>query len=135
MEARYENLKEARALLTRIELRLNPDEHTELLAAIKEVQGNPNGPNEAIDVRVRKLIAATQPVLKSEWERVKRGEKAFVWSKRAAIGIVAIALLAISALAVRAYLNYEPGKLLPTRSVSIPCPYPSTGDAGWLATL
>lgn len=40
-----------------------------------------------------RLTSAAIPMLKAEWERVKRGEQVYVWAKRAAMGVTGLALI------------------------------------------
>lgn len=82
IELRYSNLVKARALATRIELRLNPSEHAALLhvlGGLREKLGaqSPDAVNAALD----KLVDSSKSVLKFEWDRVKAGEPAFQRTK------------------------------------------------------
>jgi hypothetical protein len=42
-----------------------------------------------------RLIVAAQPLLKIEWERVKKGEKSYQWIKNGSIGVFLLALIII----------------------------------------
>jgi hypothetical protein len=64
------------ACKARIQLRLNPKEHVVLLNAVNAM----SEPSEH-DVKGEVLIAEGQKVLKSEWKRVKRGERVFFVTK------------------------------------------------------
>lgn len=64
-------------LSSRIQLRLNVDEHQELIALLKSAV-HPSAVDSDSDVHVNGIVAATQTILKTEWERVKRGEPSFV---------------------------------------------------------
>ena len=103
----YETHGEAIAVATmlegRLKLRLNPNEHKvlidllELRSAFPRRLGNPLT-SEYDD----KIVAEGQRVLKQEWQRVKKGEPAFYWTKRLALAIVAGAISAIVTTAIRA---------------------------------
>jgi hypothetical protein len=64
------------ACKARIQLRLNPKEHVVLLNAVNAM----SEPSEH-DVKAAILIAEGQRALKSEWKRVKRGERVFFVTK------------------------------------------------------
>ena len=72
-------------VLYRIKLRLNPDEkeHEELLRLLNvalEAQRNMTKAQPSSDATVKAIDAASdyaRPVLKTEWKRVKAGERAF----------------------------------------------------------
>lgn len=80
----------------RILLRLNPAEHTRLIGAVSTLADfSPlDAEDQAIEASVEQLLAESQPVLKAEWERVKRGEPIYVWTKRVALGAIAVGLAA-----------------------------------------
>ncbi|MNJ53837.1 hypothetical protein D3C77_492490 [compost metagenome] len=77
--AKQEQFLEMGMLVSRIRLRLNPDEHVKLLGmlvgleTIREIE---------MDARAEQITVEVQDILKTEWERVKRGEPSFVWLKR-----------------------------------------------------
>jgi hypothetical protein len=88
-------------LQIRIELRLNPKEHLQLIELIHDLTqlqqfiGKPfNKRKSAIDA----LTTESQRVLKVEWQRVKRGEATYRWIKIVAIAFVVLALIALSIL-------------------------------------
>lgn len=100
----YDNIVKARMLITRIELRVNPMEHQKLLEALHEQRKMGSEPNDEIrHEAIERLVAESQAVLKTEWDRVKRGEPAFYWSKRGAIAILMVTFIAIGALVYRAW--------------------------------
>ncbi|RYE49938.1 MAG: hypothetical protein EOP21_04960 [Hyphomicrobiales bacterium] len=77
-------------LRNRILLRLNPAEHGGLINAISAIADiSPlDAQDQVIDELVKRLLAESHPVLKGEWERVKRGEPVYVWTKRGALALV-----------------------------------------------
>ena len=85
-------------LQTRIELRLNPTEHCELirqihaLVNIQEFLGTPFVVSKAA---IERFTTESQNVLKAEWRVVKKGEPTYRWIKR--FSLLAV-LLAISLL-------------------------------------
>ena len=77
----------------RIEMRLNPEEHENLLDILGEFVVLPDftAKSEAEQaVAIRKVINETQKILKSEWRVVKVGETTYRWVRRISL----IALLA-----------------------------------------
>jgi hypothetical protein len=88
----------------RILLRLNPTEHARLIGAVSTLADfSPlDAEDDAIAASVEQLLAECQPVLKAEWERVKRGEPIFIWTKRVALGAIAVGL--VTGTAVLAWL-------------------------------
>ncbi len=69
----------------RIEMRLNPKEHQEFLNILTEfVKLSEYASKSAADkdAASRKMINASQKVLKAEWQVVKSGEATYRWVKR-----------------------------------------------------
>ena len=88
----------------RIKLRLNPDEeeHKELLRLLGQAIADQNAVLQSDGADKRDVLAAVdraaefaQPILKAEWNRVKRGEKAFRVVRIGAVVIIAVSVLAI----------------------------------------
>jgi len=88
----------------RIKLRLNPDEekHKELLRLLSQAIAAQNAVLESDGADKRDVLAAVesaaefaQPILKAEWNRVKRGEKAFRVARIGAVVIIVVSILAI----------------------------------------
>jgi hypothetical protein len=86
------------ACAMRIEMRLNPREHETLLSIVRQVgtsrktfRGNTDESAAAAD----RLLAESQRVLKREWQRVKRGENVFHYTKWASFWLVAAGLVAV----------------------------------------
>lgn len=88
----------ASTAVTRILLRLNPEDKNaatkELISQLDRMRGLFNASEydgaSACIVEIRKQA---QIVLKAEWERVKRGEPTFRWSKRVALVVLTAAVL------------------------------------------
>lgn len=104
IEQRWANLVKARMLAARIELRLNPVEHSKMLLAINALRDTPISTDRLlIEKRVLAVTTESKVILKAEWDRVKHGEPGFIWTKRIAAGLVAIALVVTGTLALRAW--------------------------------
>jgi predicted phage-related endonuclease len=102
-EDRYASMLNVNTLMARIKLRLNPKEHGDLLMHVEAMKLTLKEPNSDAFVLERdKLFAAVADVLKAEWKRVKKGEPAFYWAKRAALAVVIAALALIAVLVYRA---------------------------------
>jgi len=86
-------------LKNRILLYLNPKEHVELIRDIKKLynasllDSNVNG--EQASKIAERVIEKTQVVLKSEWERVKRGERFYRTTKYLLAFVLIVALISI----------------------------------------
>jgi hypothetical protein len=90
----HPNLVKLRMLNARIDLRINPSKHRSFLAALKDVRSNAF--SEEVDTRsdkIDRLVAASHQMLKTEWERVKRGERVFVATKIIAGAVTAAAFI------------------------------------------
>lgn len=82
--------------LTRIFLKLNPDDKNEnIKALIKHLDEIKSCTQSArwneINKKIDLVREDSQKLLKQEWDRVKRGEPAFVWAKRIALSIFFVA--------------------------------------------
>ncbi|WP_330210094.1 hypothetical protein [Pseudomonas sp. AM4(2022)] len=64
-------------LITRIRLRLNVKEHARLLAVLDTMSQGEGLSKKQTESLIEGVVAETQLVLKTEWQRVKRGEKSF----------------------------------------------------------
>ncbi|MGA5482776.1 hypothetical protein ACPCIT_09580 [Pseudomonas siliginis] len=87
---------ETAMLSSRIRLRLNPNEHKALLALVKDSDGIGRS-DSLMEAHMENLAIETQEILKTEWERVKRGEPSFVLLKlisRCAVIIMGVAVAA-----------------------------------------
>lgn len=81
----------------RIELRLNPVKHEKLIAQLHDlarVEGGLSLDFSARKQNVDAFIAACQLLLKTEWKRVKRGERTYWLTKWISLGTVVAAGLA-----------------------------------------
>ncbi|MFZ2218259.1 MAG: hypothetical protein WAV85_06190 [Rhodoferax sp.] len=100
-----EELTEMVTIYHRIKLRLNPKEHSILLAKLDTAKSLFNGKipfteTEKVTQAVDSLAAESEAVLKREWRRVKRGELSFFLTK-----YVSLALLALSVLLLFLYTH------------------------------
>ncbi len=81
----------------RICLRLNPNEHFELLQAVREVYVF-SAPNLDVikysEERVERVVNASNAVFRAEWKRVKRGEPTFWITKYVALAVALAAAVA-----------------------------------------
>jgi hypothetical protein len=96
LEENFDAIRELQALEYRIILRLNPVKHASLVAKIKALREGMGSiyqqglNNKVLEAALTDAITDDcKKILKSEWERVKRGEPAFRFVKWAAIGIAA----------------------------------------------
>ena len=83
-----EDFVEVNNLITRIRLRLNVKEHTHLLKLLQEIDDTVEYSKEKGELQIKGVIDETQKILKTEWERVKRGERSFQilkWSSAATL--------------------------------------------------
>ncbi|PYG79879.1 MULTISPECIES: hypothetical protein [unclassified Pseudomonas] len=76
---KQEQFLEIEMLVSRIRLRLNPEEHVEMLRLLEDLE---TIRDSEISPRAENISVQAQDILKTEWERVKRGEPSFVWLKR-----------------------------------------------------
>ncbi|UNK68332.1 hypothetical protein MNO08_09665 [Pseudomonas simiae] len=99
---RHDDFTKIYSLITRIRLRLNPDEHGEMLEFLEALfTENPTiSPTEMSDT-VKGVVTCSQKILKSEWKRVKRGEPAFLWLKRVSLVFILAAVVSGFALTVQ----------------------------------
>ena len=94
---KQEQFLEMGMLESRIRLRLNPDEHVNLLGSL---QGLEKIRGDEINERAERIAIEAQEILKAEWERVKLGEPSFVWLKRISkAGIFSVLAIGLGACA------------------------------------
>ncbi len=97
--ANNERVQKATSAYYRIRLRLNAEEHKALLDALQNLFGLYSGRGELtaawIDSAIERIIKEAQPVLKSEWRRVKRGEPSYFLTKYVALSVALVALVTI----------------------------------------
>ncbi|MEB2621448.1 hypothetical protein [Pseudomonas sp. YuFO8] len=77
--AHQEDYVEIAMLISRIRLRLNPDEHEKLIHLLISMD---NFNDKGMGTRIETISVEAQQILKTEWDRVKVGEPSFVWLKR-----------------------------------------------------
>jgi hypothetical protein len=94
-----EDFLEINQVSVRIRLRLNPKKtsHEPVIALMDEIEdlfgkGIENVPFEQINDLTDRVTTASQQLLRSVWEEVKKGEPAFQITKWIALGIAVIAL-------------------------------------------
>ena len=90
----------------RIEMRLNPDEHGDLLDTLGDFVKLPEfsaKSTEGQTVALRKVINETQKVLKTEWRVVKKGETTYRWVKRLSLFALIGALIAFALIVLKYY--------------------------------
>lgn len=75
--SKVNELGEGEFLLSRIRLRLNPKEHSELIGLIKWLQDDNSVTRKMLAQKVELMVDLVQLELKKEWERVKRGERSY----------------------------------------------------------
>lgn len=102
--SKQQDFLETAMLSSRIRLRLNPSEHQALLALIKDPDGTGSS-EEAMELHMEKIADEAQEILKTEWERVKRGESSFVWLK--SISRLAVIVFSVAAAAAAVALSLD----------------------------
>lgn len=95
-----ETLREISTRYHRLQLRLNPKEHQDLLTALAAVYSSLSdlsqvGDREKIGELIQTVISPAQKNLKNEWQRVKRGEPSFYITKSISLGVVIFAISAV----------------------------------------
>lgn len=90
----------------RIELRLNPEKHRALISKIDVLTSHDvlHGADEPRDEVLEALVSESQAMLKLEWERVKRGEGTYKFTKWASFAM-AIVLIAAAVTLATIYLS------------------------------
>lgn len=87
--SKFNEMVESEFLLSKIKLRLNPDEHGKIIDAIEWFRdGKEPATSDEISQKVDEFVRDIQLVLKEEWERVKAGEKSFRILKYSSGGVV-----------------------------------------------
>ena len=84
-------------LYGRIRLRLNPDEHEDLLDSIEALNMclETTTPFDSVSEKRDEMIAAAVTTIKTEWKRVKRGEREYRIMRNVAISLVGVTLIGI----------------------------------------
>ncbi|MEN3369134.1 MAG: hypothetical protein V7609_1277 [Verrucomicrobiota bacterium] len=92
---RFEEYKLAESLRIKLFLRLNPQEHIQLIDLIERIHlfDRLRDPPEVGTALFERLIDESQVVLKREWKRVKRGEWTFFVTKWFSLIIFITALI------------------------------------------
>ena len=91
-----EHFRKLEMTFARIKLRVNPSEHIKLQSALLAIKGYVGSENmfdpKFAESLVDELVKESQVTLKCEWDRVKRGEPAFITAKRVSMLIIVTAL-------------------------------------------
>lgn len=84
----------------RVRLRLNPEEHRNLLSALEQLQKlwvkGDIPDRDQVDTLVRNIEKIGHDALKAEWNRVKRGERPFYITKYFSLAVFVLALVILS---------------------------------------
>lgn len=104
--SQQKELLETAMLASRIKLRLNPEEHVDLIDLLDRPEGY-GADDEAIELHIASISSATHIILKVEWERVKRGEKSVVWLKRISWSAILMAGLTFGLFILDNYESIE----------------------------
>jgi len=90
-------LAQAMAAYYRARIRLYPQKHASTIAAIDSLQAiliqRSPADKAALDAKLREVVQTTHEALKDEWEKVKRGELVFRWTKGISLVAVFVTLL------------------------------------------
>jgi hypothetical protein len=104
----HDRLERLKSLAISITLRLNPNEHQELIGIVERFLGdlikeieNKSDDDENFSPTEKKLISESQRILKEEWARVKKGEIGFRLVKYGSAIGACVALI----FGIAAYLN------------------------------
>jgi hypothetical protein len=113
LDDNFKVIQELETLSHRIVLRLNPNEHAELIQLVKNfrkkmLKAYQQADRETQEEQLTKeLLDATKKVLSSEWKRVKLGEPTFRLVKKG--GLIAMVTLLL-ALVVAMFFNQDKDK-------------------------
>lgn len=93
-----DNFRKIEMVHARIMLRINPQEHTQLLNLLRAVEEFPKNRDSLLDHNkgqdlIERLTKESQTVLKNEWKRVKSGEAIFIATKWISFGIFMVSAL------------------------------------------
>lgn len=105
---KHDSFVKMRVYIDRIRLRLNVDEHTEMLQVLSNFHDH--RPKEGAEIQdlCEQLVTQGHIILKTEWERVKAGERAFVLAKNTSVVLAGMMLaFAIITLIGRIVLAYS----------------------------
>ncbi|MGB3128025.1 MAG: hypothetical protein WBB95_29780 [Pseudomonas sp.] len=99
--ARHDDFAKMESLINRIRLRLNPDEHSEILSFLGVFRTGIPSSREEIDEAVEGVVNCAQKILKSEWKRVKKGEPAYSILKKLSLFFTLAAVAAVFVLPIQ----------------------------------
>ncbi|WP_071911247.1 hypothetical protein [Aeromonas sp. SCS5] len=78
MYERQDDIMKMSALITKIELRLNPKEHSKFIYMLNTLRDFAHEQSiEENEIDAKKIVIESQKILKKEWTRVKSGELSF----------------------------------------------------------
>jgi hypothetical protein len=88
-------IRELLAAYYRARIRLYPQEHQQVIAALERLQvlllkGVPEP--EKVEPLVRDIVQVSHDALREEWGRVKRGETMFRWTKYISIAVMVLVI-------------------------------------------
>lgn len=100
-----ETMQRLHSLFTQISLRLNPKEHNEFIAVLKELDDlstSPSGLSQRDKILElnTKITSMSQEILKDEWLRVKTGEPSYIKIKKYLKIFTTLCIIAVIILAV-----------------------------------
>lgn len=85
IEKRIPEMSDIEAMRARILLRMNPKEHQKIITLINNIYGKAGVATDdgfnSTEERIEALLKQSQEALKEEWQRVKKGEPVFFWTK------------------------------------------------------
>lgn len=98
IQSELKTIQQLGTLSNRILLRLNPDEHDNIIVLLEDIDRIISSPKalsnaDKLVVVGDKLLKDSQTLLKKEWERVKTGEKGFRYTRNTSLGMIIIAAL------------------------------------------
>jgi hypothetical protein len=93
---RHAEISKLDTLIFRIRMRLNPSEHSEIIALLEFFHSDGAASKDEVNSTVSSLVEKTQALLKSEWTRVKKGEFSFRVLKFVSLAVAALSLIAVA---------------------------------------
>lgn len=97
---RHDDITKMESLSVKIRLRLNPVEHVEIIKILDFFRVNEAASRHQIDHAAFELVEKVQGVLKSEWNRVKRGELSFRLLKAVSLGFFVFGMVNLFAVMI-----------------------------------
>lgn len=97
---RHDDFTKMEALSARIRLRLNSIEHFDIIKILDFFRSGEAAGREELDQASTELVRKIQGVLKSEWNRVKRGEFSFRLLKGFSLGVFVFGIVNLVSLMI-----------------------------------